>query len=146
MPCMCKISCYDSIGIKMRVKLNLHWIWIMMEKTVSEMVLVLLIAPLVVQVIHYTCTIRWCVSIVGDHCELHLILRRDISPSLQSPNLNCQSHWSHKSHNAPVPYDTMHHFVTEMCIVGYLSDALRDLYDGSMPWYFNNKSNFCTIL
>ena len=43
----------------------------------------------------------------------------------------------HKSHNAPVPYPTMHHFVTEMCtrvhisvtiwcIVGYLSDALPD--------------------
>ena len=48
----------------------------------------------------------------------------------------------HKSHNAPVPNPTMHHFVTEMasfcnrnvfisvtkwCIVGYLSDALWDL-------------------
>ena len=37
----------------------------------------------------------------------------------------------HKSHNAPVPYPTIYHFVTNMhiavaiwCIVGYLSDAL----------------------
>ena len=48
-----------------------------------------------------------------------------------------------KSHNAPVPYPTMHHFVTEMCtcvhisvtnwcIVGYLLDALWDLWDGSI--------------
>ena len=46
-----------------------------------------------------------------------------------------------KSHNAPVPYPTMHLFVTEMytcvnicltrwCIVGYLSDALWNLWDG----------------
>ena len=50
---------------------------------------------------------------------------------------------SHKSHNAPVPNPTMHHFVTEMCtpvhisvtkwyIVGYLSDAFQDLWDGSI--------------
>ena len=50
---------------------------------------------------------------------------------------------SHKSHNAPVPYPTMHHFVTEMCtrvhisvtkwcIVGYLPDALWDLWDWSI--------------
>ena len=48
---------------------------------------------------------------------------------------------SHKSQNASVPYPTMHHFVTEMCtcvhisvtkwcIVGYLFDALWDLWDG----------------
>ena len=47
----------------------------------------------------------------------------------------------HKSQNAPIPYTTMHHFVTEMrtyvhisvtewCIMGYLSDALWDLWDG----------------
>ena len=46
----------------------------------------------------------------------------------------------HKSHIAPVPYPTMHHFVTEMCtcvhisvtklrLVGYLSDALWDFLD-----------------
>ena len=51
----------------------------------------------------------------------------------------------HKSHNAPVPYPTMHHFVTEMCtcvhisvtkwcIVGYLTDALWDLWDGSISF------------
>ena len=50
---------------------------------------------------------------------------------------------SHKSHTAPVPYPTMHHFVTEMCtcvhisvtkwcIVGYLSDALWDLWESSI--------------
>ena len=49
----------------------------------------------------------------------------------------------HKSQNAPVPYPIMQHFVTEMCtcvhisvtkccIVGYLSDALWDLWDGSI--------------
>ena len=48
----------------------------------------------------------------------------------------------HKSHNAQVPNPIMHHFVTEICawvhisvtdwhIVGYLSDALWDLWDGS---------------
>ena len=50
---------------------------------------------------------------------------------------------SHKSHNTPVPYHIMQHLVTEMCtyvhisvtkwcIVGYLSDALWDLWDGSI--------------
>ena len=49
---------------------------------------------------------------------------------------------SHKSHNAPVTYPTMHNLVTEICtcvhisvtkwcIVGYWSDAW-DLWDGSM--------------
>ena len=49
----------------------------------------------------------------------------------------------HKCHNAPDPYPTMHHFVTEMCtyvhisvtkwcIVGCLSDALWDLWNGSI--------------
>ena len=49
----------------------------------------------------------------------------------------------HKSHDTPVPYPTLHHVVTEMCtcvhisvtkwcIVGYLSDALWDLWDGSI--------------
>ena len=49
----------------------------------------------------------------------------------------------HKSHNAPVPYPIMHHFVTEICahvhisdtkwrIVGYLSDALWGFRDGSI--------------
>ena len=47
------------------------------------------------------------------------------------------------SHNAPVPYPTMHNFVaatltcvhisvTKSRIVGYLSDALWDLWDGSI--------------
>ena len=49
----------------------------------------------------------------------------------------------HKSHNAPVSYHKMHHFVTENCthvhisvtkwhIVGYLPDALWDLWDASV--------------
>ena len=49
----------------------------------------------------------------------------------------------HKSHDAPVPYPTMHHFVTEMCIcvhisvtkwyiVGYLSNTLWNLHYGSI--------------
>ena len=47
----------------------------------------------------------------------------------------------HKSHNSPVPYLTMHHFVSELCtrvhisvrkwcIMGYLPDALQGLWDG----------------
>ena len=47
----------------------------------------------------------------------------------------------HNPHNTPVPCPTMQHFVTEMCtcvhisvtkcwIVGYVSDALWDLWDG----------------
>ena len=49
----------------------------------------------------------------------------------------------HKSHNTPVLDPTMHHFVTEMCtcvhisvtkwcIVGYLSNALWGLWDGTI--------------
>ena len=48
-----------------------------------------------------------------------------------------------KSHNAPGMYPTMHYFATEMwtcvhifvakwCIMGYLPDALWDLWDGSI--------------
>ena len=48
----------------------------------------------------------------------------------------------HKSHNALVPYPTMHHFMTAMCIcvhisvtkwciMGFLHDASWDLWDGS---------------
>ena len=55
---------------------------------------------------------------------------------------------SHKSRNASVLHPTMQHFVTEMCtcvhisvskwcIVGYLSDALWDLWDGSIHWGLN---------
>ena len=51
----------------------------------------------------------------------------------------------HKSDNATVPYPTMHHFVQEMCthvdisatkwgIVGYLSNALWNSWDGSILW------------
>ena len=59
----------------------------------------------------------------------------------------------HKPRNVPVPYPTMHHFVTEMCthvhisvtkwcIVGYLSDALWELWGGSIwivvQWKIDN--------
>ena len=48
-----------------------------------------------------------------------------------------------KSHNAPIPHPTIHHFitvkclrvhisVTKWCIVGYLSDALWDMWEGSI--------------
>ena len=58
------------------------------------------------------------------------------------PNSQIPQCTSPISHNAPVPYPTMSHFVTEMCtcvhisvskwcIVGYLSDALWDLQDGT---------------
>ena len=50
---------------------------------------------------------------------------------------------SHKSHITSVTYPTMHHFVTELCkhmhisatkwcMVGYLSDASWDLWDGCL--------------
>ena len=50
----------------------------------------------------------------------------------------------HKSHNAPVPYPTLHHseqkcthFCSEWCIVGYGTSAFWDLWDwsndGAMP-------------
>ena len=42
----------------------------------------------------------------------------------------------HKSRNAPIPYPTMHHFVTEMCIFvvhcGICVWSLRDLWGGSI--------------
>ena len=46
----------------------------------------------------------------------------------------------YKSDNAPNQYPTMHHFVTEIdvgkwCIVGYLSYALWNLWDG---WLIHN--------
>ena len=48
----------------------------------------------------------------------------------------CAIYLSHKSHNAPVPYRTMHHLaqisITKRCIVGYLSNAVLDLWDGSI--------------
>ena len=46
---------------------------------------------------------------------------------------------SHISHNAPVPYPTMHysehkcaHFCSEWCIVGYGTGALWDMWDWSI--------------
>ena len=34
----------------------------------------------------------------------------------------------HKYHNEPVPYRTMHHFVTEMCVFLLQNGALWDIY------------------
>ena len=66
-----------------------------------------------------------------------------------------------KSHNAPVPYPTMHHFVTEMCtyvhisvtkwcIVGCLSKGLWDFLDGSLAqgqsWDCSKESSLLTRL
>ena len=67
-----------------------------------------------------------------------------MSPILFRPQrvtMVLQSDLLHKSHNAPVLYPTMHHFVTEMstcvhisvtkwCIVGYLWGVLWVLWDG----------------
>ena len=64
---------------------------------------------------------------------------------------------SHKSHNVPELCPTMHHFVTEMstcvhisvtnwCIVGYLPDALWDLWNGSILesyWYIFEVAFSC---
>ena len=62
----------------------------------------------------------------------------------------------HKFHKASVPYPTMHHFVTEMCacvhisvtkccVVGYLSDALWDLWDGSYIRHWS-ESSLCQVM
>ena len=45
----------------------------------------------------------------------------------------------HKSHNAPVSYTAMQHFVTEMCIMGSLSNILWDLWDWSIGSILNTK-------
>ena len=67
-------------------------------------------------------------------------------------------HLLHKSHNAPVPYPTIQHFVTEMCthvhisvtkwcIMGYLSgtwdlwDGCFELVDGTSRWNCARSSN-----
>ena len=70
---------------------------------------------------------------------------------------------SHKSHDSQVPYATMHHLVTEVCvhvhisvtkwcIMGYLSDELRDLPDESILaiiivfWFINHiRFDFCQV-
>ena len=76
------------------------------------------------------------------HC---IFLRLACSPcNIFSRNRQSNStDLSYKSHNAPVPYFTIHHSVTEICtwlyssvtkwcIVGYLSDAVWNLRDASM--------------
>ena len=86
------------------------------------------------------------IVVAGATCDERLLKRQTID-------------LSHKSHSAPVPYPTMLHFVTEMCthvhisvtklcIVGYLSDALWDLWEGYVwtqgcSWKFrdNGASN-----
>ena len=61
------------------------------------------------------------------------------------------------SHNVPFPYLIMHHFiieictcvyisVTNLCIVGYLSCALWDLWDGSITcWYIDPLYHYVEI-
>ena len=44
------------------------------------------------------------------------------------------------SHSAPIPYPTMHHFVTEWCIVGYLFNPLWNLCDGPFSRSTNTLS------
>ena len=61
----------------------------------------------------------------------------------------------YKSHNTPVPYPTMQHFVTEMCscvhrsvtkwrFVGYLSDALWDLWGRYCSIFWVNRRRSST--
>ena len=51
----------------------------------------------------------------------------------------------HKSHNAPVPYPTMHHsgqkcthFCFELCIMGYTTGAWWDLWDWLIAFAFHS--------
>ena len=56
------------------------------------------------------------------HCQYHSCWWGEARIRVMSSH-----HWapiidqSHKSHNAPVPYPTMHHFVTEMCTCLHIS-------------------------
>ena len=80
----------------------------------------------------------WYVAVVSSKCHRYLV------QILKSTLVHMNSiDPSHKSKNASVPYPTMQHYVTEMCtcvhiyvtkwcIVGYLSDALWGLWDGSI--------------
>ena len=100
---------------------------------------------------------------VISHCLFYMIFMPSVSCVLWTIVESTYVHGpfvvdqSHKSHNAPVPYPTMHHFLTEMCtcvhisvtkwcIVGYLSDALWDLWDGSIIINFGEHNvNFVTM-
>ena len=64
---------------------------------------------------------------------------------------------SHKSHNAPITYRTIHHFVTEMCtcvhisdtkwrIVGNLFTAIWDLWDGYVWHPLQTYIDICTTV
>ena len=48
---------------------------------------------------------------------------------------------SHKSHNAPVLFPTMHHFVTEMCTCQGWGQVLSEVLESSTSTfkYFKNK-------
>ena len=81
---------------------------------------------------------QWCFASTGltQLLQTDLIMRWSV---LTQFFIHCKR--TDLMHNAPIPYPTMHHFVTEMCthvhfsvtkwcIVVYLSDALWDLWNG----------------
>ena len=62
-----------------------------------------------------------------------------------------------KSHNASIPYPTIHHFITEMCtcvhisvakwcIVTYSTDALCDFWDGSIGRNSDSENDLRRVL
>ena len=79
----------------------------------------------------------WVFFAIGKGCWLILVQNHWKTRVIMKP-----IELSHKSHNAPLPYPTMHHFATEIhisvtkwCIVGYLPDALLDLRDGQFCYH-----------
>ena len=95
----------------------------------------------------------------GGHCW-------DYHPgTLSSFSSHCSSmDLLHKSHNAPLPYPTMHHFATEMCTCahfchkmvhcGYLSNTCRicemglfeDCVPGTRTWNLDFEMIFTRII
>ena len=64
----------------------------------------------------------------------------------RNPGKQQQIEQSNKSHNVPVPYPTMHHseqkcvhFCFDLCIVGYGTGALWDLWY-CVNWFHGNRS------
>ena len=68
--------------------------------------------------------------LMGSYCQGNHFLTNRIFPWCKQKTAGIDL--LHKSHNAPVSYYTMHHFVTvsKWCIMGSLSNALWDLWDG----------------
>ena len=107
----------------------------------------------------------WGIFINGDHENArwsmtnHSLVRWWPSPDPWSNIPQKKPDLLHKSHNALDKYPTMHHFVTDMCtyvhisvtkwcIVGYLSNALWDLWDWSNMhiWACHNDIQLYNIL